>query len=106
MKRCSTELTKYIEEFVAVVPCGRRNGISMHDLSNYFGLGPRDIRELATMAIWQGYPIFGDAYGYWKPASAEEFHIGMRLQDARAKSTAIKRNALKAIGIREGWVER
>lgn len=76
----------------------------MQALSSYFKLDPRDIRELATMAIWQGYPIFGDSFGYWTPASAEEFRIGMRLQDARAKSSAIKRNALKAIGVREGWL--
>lgn len=104
MKRCTSELSNYVERFIAVVPCGRHNGISMQALSSYFKLDPRDIRELATMAIWQGYPIFGDSFGYWTPASAEEFRIGMRLQDARAKSSAIKRNALKAIGVREGWL--
>lgn len=106
MKRCSMGLTNYVERFVAVVPCGRQNGISMQELSSYLGLDPRDIRELATMAIWQGYAIFGDVCGYWTPASAEEFRIGLRLQDARAKSSAIKRNALKAIGVREGWLEQ
>lgn len=74
---------------IELLPHGRENGISMHDLSNLINTDDRTTRKIIWQAKADGEVIASGDTGYFVPVSLDELREFVRRVAKRQKSTAI-----------------
>ena len=91
----SIDTTEAERGFLALIPEGEENAVSMADLAGRAGTDDRTVRKTVFDLRVRGHIIAGDRSGYYRPATTSQIKSYYHLALRRARSSLAIVNAMK-----------